>query len=223
MILQINNLCKSFNEEILIKDFNLTINKNEIIALVGKSGTGKTTLMRSLNNLEKIDSGSIKVDDTYLCSTSNNKCIYASRKNKRLYQNKIGMVFQDYALFSNLTVLENLIIAPLSQKLAKRNELIKKAKKLLEKVNLSDKIDDYPNILSGGQQQRVAIARALMLNPKILCFDEPTSALDSDTTNSIIHLIKDIANQGTGILIITHNNELANKVATKIINSDTFI
>ncbi|MEG0283644.1 MAG: ATP-binding cassette domain-containing protein [Erysipelotrichales bacterium] len=218
-----NKINKSYGDNLVLKDFDITINKNEIIALVGKSGTGKTTLMRALNNLEHIDNGTISIDGIVLCESISNKAHYSKRDVRRRYQNKIGMVFQDFALFPNLSVMENLIEAPLAQKIADRKTLIEQATKLLKDVDLLEKKDARPNTLSGGQKQRIAIARALMLKPEILCFDEPTSALDNESAKSIVGLINKIANDGTGVLIITHNLKFAKEVATKIINSDEFV
>ncbi|MDR1782500.1 MAG: ATP-binding cassette domain-containing protein [Bacilli bacterium] len=222
-MLEVKNISKSFNDNVVIKNFSLTIKDHEIVALVGKSGTGKTTFMRLINNLEKANKGSIAINDIVLCNTINDKIVYAKHKDTKKYHLQLGMVFQDYALFPNYDVLNNLLIAPLAQKIDTKENLTKKAKKILKDVELSNKINARIDTLSGGQQQRVAIARALMLNPAIICFDEPTSALDEETTNNISELIKKIAQDGTGVLIITHDKQFAKNTATRIINSNKFI
>lgn len=223
MILEVKNVTKKFNGLPVIQNFDFSIAAGEIVTLVGKSGTGKTTLMRLINNLEKADSGTIKIGKQLLCETKNEQSVYASKKDIRAYHNSIGMVFQDYQLFPNLTVLENCLEAPIAQKLDTKSNLIKKAEELLGQVGLSDKIQVMPSTLSGGQKQRVAIARAMMLNPKILCFDEPTSALDRESTVEIGKMIQKIATDQTGILIVTHDLEFAEDIGTRVVSSEEFI
>lgn len=223
MILEVKNVTKKFNGLPVIQNFDFSIAAGEIVTLVGKSGTGKTTLMRLINNLEKADSGTIKIGNQLLCETKNDQSVYASKKDIRAYHNSIGMVFQDYELFPNLTVLENCLEAPIAQKLDTKSNLIKKAEELLGQVGLSDKIQVMPSTLSGGQKQRVAIARAMMLNPKILCFDEPTSALDRESTVEIGKMIQKIATDQTGILIVTHDLEFAEDIGTRVVSSEEFI
>lgn len=223
MILEVKNVTKKFNGLPVIQNFDFSIAAGEIVTLVGKSGTGKTTLMRLINNLEKADSGTIKIGNQLLCETKNKQSVYASKKDIRAYHNSIGMVFQDYQLFPNLTVLENCLEAPIAQKLDTKSNLIKKAEELLGQVGLSDKIQVMPSTLSGGQKQRVAIARAMMLNPKILCFDEPTSALDRESTVEIGKMIQKIATDQTGILIVTHDLEFAEDIGTRVVSSEEFI
>ena len=148
---------------------------------------------------------------------------YANKEAQRGYQNRIGMVFQNYELFPNLNVLDNLVEAPLAQKVDSRENLEVRALDLLESMDIADKVKNMPSTLSGGQAQRVAIARAMMLDPDILCFDEPTSALDSDTAAEIGKLIQEIAERGTGILIVTHDKEFARNYGTRIIRSEEFV
>ena len=217
------NLTKSYHDITVIDDFSFHIDSSEIVVLVGRSGTGKTTLMRLLNNLEKADQGTISIEDALLCKQGLKSAEYVDRKKRRLYQNKIGMVFQDYALFPNLSVLENLLEAPLAQKLGTHEELAAKAAGLLEQMGLEDKLEAMPSTLSGGQKQRVAIARAMMLNPRVLCFDEPTSALDRESSDSIGKLIQEIAAGGTGILIVTHDTEFGQQYGTRIVSSSEFV
>ena len=224
MGLKATNVTKKFNGIDVIRNFDFTIEAGEIVTLVGESGTGKTTLMRLLNQLEQADNGTITIDDHYLCrETPGGKIEYASKKERVSYSNQIGMVFQDYQLFPNLTVMKNCIEAPLDQKLMTKEQAIKKAELLLKQMNILDKKDVYPSTLSGGQQQRAAIARSMMLNPKIICFDEPTSALDRDSANEVGKMIQSIASSGTGILIVTHDIEFAEKFGTRVVSSDTFL
>ena len=169
--------------------------------------------------MDTADKGTITINGASLCEDGE----YVSKKEQQTYQNRIGMVFQNYELFPNLTVIENLLIAPLGQNLASKEELTSQAMDLLASMGIEDKANAMPSTLSGGQSQRVAIARAMMLNPDILCFDEPTSALDSESADGIGRLIQNIATQGTGILIVTHDTDFANKYAQRLIQSEAFI
>lgn len=224
MVLKAQKISKTFNKAKIINNFDFEINSGEIISLVGESGTGKTTFMRLLNQLEELDKGTISITGDFLCKmTTENKINYTSKKERTRYSNKIGMVFQDYQLFPNLSVMQNCIEAPVQKKLMTTKEATEKAKSLLKQMNILEKKDSYPKTLSGGQQQRVAIARAMMLSPEILCFDEPTSALDRQSSNSVGEMIKTIAATGTGILIVTHDIEFANKISTRSISSDSFL
>lgn len=219
MSLIVENLSKNFNHQSVIRNYNLTINENEVVALVGRSGTGKTTFLRLINNLEVADQGSIQINEDFLVIDG----AYVDKEGQRNYQKRMGMVFQNYELFPNLNVLANLVEAPLAQKLASKETLEKKAMDLLSSMEIADKKTAMPNTLSGGQAQRVAIARAMMLNPDILCFDEPTSALDEKSARNIGELIQSIAQQGTGILIVTHDNAFAEKYSTRMISSTDFL
>ena len=219
MSLIVENLSKNFNHQSVIRNYNLTINENEVVALVGRSGTGKTTFLRLINNLEVADQGTIQINEDFLVIDG----AYVDKEGQRNYQKRMGMVFQNYELFPNLNVLANLVEAPLAQKLASKEALEKKAMDLLFSMGIADKKNAMPNTLSGGQAQRVAIARAMMLNPDILCFDEPTSALDEESARNIGELIQSIAQQGTGILIVTHDNAFAEKYSTRMISSTDFL
>ena len=219
MSLVVENLSKNFNHQSVIRNYNLTIGENEVVALVGRSGTGKTTFLRLINNLEVADQGTIQINEDFLVIDG----AYVDKEGQRNYQKRMGMVFQNYELFPNLNVLANLVEAPLAQKLASKETLEKKAMDLLSSMEIADKKTAMPNTLSGGQAQRVAIARAMMLNPDILCFDEPTSALDEESARNIGELIQSIAQQGTGILIVTHDNAFAEKYSTRMISSTDFL
>ncbi|MFO8070151.1 MAG: ATP-binding cassette domain-containing protein [Alkalibacterium sp.] len=213
-MLEINNLSKKMNGIDLIKDFSLTVNKREIVSVVGESGSGKTTFIRLLNQLDIPDEGQIRLDGVTLFST------------QEAYKNankKIGLVFQDFQLFPNLTVKENCTLSPILNKELSKEDADKKAGELLVKLSLSDKQNVYPKALSGGQQQRVAIARALMLEPQILCLDEPTSALDQDTANRFGELLMSIIKNDVGVIMITHDLGFAEKFSDRTISSARFL
>lgn len=221
MSLNVSNLSKSFGSNQIIDGYNLEVNPGEISIVVGESGSGKTTLLRMINNLEVVDQGSIVLDGVPLVENG----VYQPAQNIKQYQQKIGLVFQDYQLFPNLTVLDNLLLAPKSNNFDTEENLIKKAKMLLEQMGLPGREDTKPRQLSGGQKQRVAIARAMMMNPSLLCFDEPTSALDEKTVAKVAELIRQLGDQGMMILIITHDRNLVNLLGdqAKVIESDSFM
>ncbi|MCR1955475.1 amino acid ABC transporter ATP-binding protein [Clostridioides mangenotii] len=207
-MLKVVNLNKSFKQNKVLKDISFELEKGEVGVLLGKSGAGKTTILRCINDLEKFDSGEIIID---------NKSIKSSKDMAEI-RGQIGMVFQNFNLFPHMTVLENIIESPVHIFKVDRSEAEKTAKELLKLVDLEDKLDAYPFELSGGQQQRVAIARSCALMPKVLCFDEPTSALDSDTIQRVVTIIKKLKDKGMTILIITHDVAFADCVADKIIS-----
>ena len=204
-MLKVVDLKKSFNSTNVLKGVSFDISAGEIAVVLGKSGAGKTTLMRCINGLESFDSGKIIVDDIQINKSSD-------MKKKR---GQVGMVFQNFNLFPHLTVLENIIESPINVFNKNKEESIKLAMYLLEMVDLSDKKDFYPFELSGGQQQRVAIARSCALMPKVLCFDEPTSALDQENIEKVIDIIKAFKKKGMAILIITHDTVFSKKIADK--------
>lgn len=207
-MLRIENLNKSFGDKVILKNVSLEMKEHDIVCLMGKSGMGKTTLLRCLNQLETRDSGTITLNDLVLdASTTRNK----------EFQKQVGMVFQNYNLFPHLSVLENCINAPIYHKLMTRQEAIKKAEQLLEEMELLEEKNSHPLNLSGGQRQRVAIVRACMLDPKILCFDEPTSALDSESTDKVVEMIKKLSEKEIGILIVTHDEPFVSKLGAKVI------
>lgn len=204
-MLKVVDLKKSFNSTNVLKGVSFDISAGEIAVVLGKSGAGKTTLMRCINGLESFDSGKIIVDDIQINKNSDMKKI----------RGQVGMVFQNFNLFPHLTVLENIIESPINVFNKNKEESIKLAMDLLEMVDLSDKKDFYPFELSGGQQQRVAIARSCALMPKVLCFDEPTSALDQENIEKVIDIIKAFKKRGMAILIITHDTVFSKKIADK--------
>ena len=204
-----NNLSKNFGDLEVLKDISLNIEKGERIVLIGPSGSGKSTFLRCLNLLENATTGEIVFDG-----------IPINKTNKLELRKKIGMIFQNFNLFSNLTVLENLILAPVKTKLMTKEEATKETIKYLESIYLLDKKDTYPSSLSGGQKQRVAIIRALMMKPEILLVDEPTSALDSEMIKEVLNLLKKVAENKMTMIIVTHELEFAKEVATKIVFMD---
>ena len=206
-MLKVVDLKKSFNNLEVLKGISFEIEKGEIGVVLGKSGAGKTTLIRCINGLESFDSGSIIVDDTEIKNSADFSKL----------RGQIGMVFQNFNLFPHLTILENITEAPIRVFKKSRSEAEKIALELLDMVDLSDKKDMYPYQLSGGQQQRVAIARSCALNPKVLCFDEPTSALDQENIGNVKTIIGKFKNLGMALLIITHDIQFADTVADKII------
>lgn len=223
MSLKVTGLSKAYKDNQVIKDYNFEINPGEVVILLGRSGTGKTTFMRIINNLEEADRGTIEINEQVLAQDDGQKAQYSSSSDRRAYQNELGMVFQDYQLFPNLTVLQNLIEAPIAQQIADKESLIKQAQTLLEDVGLSDKENVYPSTLSGGQKQRVAIARALMLNPSVICFDEPTSALDRESADQIGALITNLAKEKQkAVLIVTHDTVFGKQIGTRIEHSTEF-
>ena len=214
------NIWKKFNNLEVLKGIDLEVNEGEVVAVIGPSGGGKSTLLRCLNKLETIDKGSITIDGEELCRETSGGTEYVKNNDVRRIACKMGMVFQQFNLFPHMTVLENLIEAPVNVQKRDKAEVIKEAEVLLAKVGLSDKRDVYPRKLSGGQQQRVSIARALCMNPKILFFDEPTSALDPELTSEILKVIKDLAAEHITMVIVTHEMTFARDISDHIIFMD---
>ena len=213
-MLHIENLYKSFGSNSVLKGVNLYVYPGEILVIVGPSGGGKTTLLRSINYLEKCDSGSISLEGRYLLKDG----IYSPAQELKNIRQDIGLVFQNFNLFPHLSILENIIEAPIHVLGISKEKATQDALKILTFLGLSDKANQYPFELSGGQKQRVAIGRALALNPKLMCFDEPTSALDPALTDDIANLIKSLKVQGMSMLIITHDMTFAQKVADRIVS-----
>ena len=216
MSIQIRNLYKSFHDNQVLRNVDLDVKEREIVVLMGLSGSGKTTLLRCLCDLETADSGEILINDSYLLKEENGRSVYADKETKKALRKEVGMVFQNYQLFPHRNVLQNLIEAPVYHKLMSKEDAVQKAEKLLERLQISDKLHAYPSTLSGGQKQRVAIARACMLQPSVLCFDEPTSALDVESIASVTSIIKDLSKE-MAILIITHEEVFAQRVGTRVV------
>ena len=206
-VLEVKNIQKSFAGTQVLKGVSFSLEKGQVLAIIGSSGSGKTTLLRCLNFLETPDAGEIRVNGSLL--TGQNLTDAQIRQNRLHF----GLVFQNFNLFPQYTVLENITMAPTLLKKAPADQIRSNALALLEKVGLSQKANAYPYQLSGGQQQRVAIARALALNPEVLCFDEPTSALDPELTNEVLRVIRSLKNQDNTMVVVTHEMDFARSVA----------
>ena len=205
-MLKIENISKSFGKLKVLKNINLEVNKGDRVVIIGPSGSGKSTLLRTVNYLTKPDSGKIYF---------NNKLL--NNENISLYRQKIGMVFQNFNLFNNLNVMDNIILAPVKLGIYSEKEARDKAMDYLNRINLTDKAMVYPSSLSGGQKQRVAIIRTLMMKPEVILFDEPTSALDPEMVREVQEMMVELANEGMTMVIVTHEVSFVKKVATRIV------
>lgn len=210
-VIEAEHISKSFGTLEVLKDISFKVEEGEVVCLIGPSGSGKTTILRCLNRLEEIQSGSIKVL---------NQDIYDELDNINKFRANIGMVFQHFNLFPHYTVLQNMTVTPTLLKKYTKSEAVKVAEGLLDRVGLTDKKDVYPITLSGGQKQRVAIARALAMSPQILLFDEPTSALDPEMVGEVLDVIKTLAVDGMTMVIVTHEMGFARDVANKVMFMD---
>ena len=210
-MINVENLSKNFGDLKVLKNISTTINKGEIISIIGPSGSGKSTFLRCINKLEEPTEGHIYIDGMDLMDkkTDINKI-----------RERVGMVFQHFNLFPNMTVLENLTLSPMMVKKESKEEAEKYASYLLEKVGLSDKANSYPTQLSGGQKQRIAIARALAMKPEVILFDEPTSALDPEMIKEVLDVMRDLAKEGMTMLIVTHEMGFARNVGNRILFMD---
>lgn len=213
--LEVKNLKKSFAKCEVLKGIGFSLEKGEVLSIIGSSGSGKTTLLRCLNFLEFAENGTIAIDGKEIFDGSVKKKL----NDDEIRENRLhfGLVFQSFNLFPQYNILENITLAPLLLKRGTREEVENRARLLIERVGLSEKIENYPCQLSGGQQQRVAIARALALDPDILCFDEPTSALDPELTGEVLKVIKDLKATDSTMIIVTHEMEFAKNVSDKVI------
>ena len=216
-MLSAKDIYKKFGQTEVLKGVSLTVNAGETVALIGQSGSGKSTFLRCMNQLEKVDTGEIALDNVKMCEMKNGKIEYANAKTLREITLKMGMVFQSFNLFPHMTVMKNLIDAPMHVKKVSKDEAISRAREMLKKVGLSDKENAYPYQLSGGQAQRVAIARALCMQPDIMCFDEPTSALDPMLTKEVLSVMRDLARERMTMIVVTHEMEFAKEVADRVV------
>ncbi len=203
-MLKINNLCKKYDQKLVLDNISLEINKGDVVALIGSSGSGKSTLLRCINKIENITSGEILFNNQNINQIDN-------------YHQKVGMVFQQFNLFPHLTVLDNIVLAPVKLKILTKEAATKKAKKLLREINLQHKEQSYPNQLSGGEQQRLAILRTLIMNPDIILFDEPTSSLDPQMTNEVLGLINKLTSLGITIIVVSHEINFVKEIATRVL------
>lgn len=214
-MVSIRDLHKYFDENEVLTGIDIEIKRSEVLAVIGPSGSGKSTLLRCVNHLEEPTKGEVYIEGTLLNDTS------LSPKNFQKHLNsvrvKVGMVFQQFNLFPHMTVLENIIEAPVHVLGESKKEAKKTAKELLVKVGLEDKTDDYPNTLSGGQKQRVAIARALAMKPDIMLFDEATSALDPELVGEVLRVMEDLAKEGMTMMVVTHEMGFAERVADRVV------
>jgi len=207
-LLNVTALHKYYGDNHVLKGIDLAVEEGEVVAIIGRSGSGKSTFLRTLNGLESINDGVIEVDGEY---------IDAARADLRSLRQKVGMVFQQFNLFPHLTVGENVMLAPQVVKKTPRAEAETVARQMLERVGLAEKFDAYPERLSGGQQQRVAIARALAMSPKVLLCDEITSALDPELVNEVLAVVKQLASEGMTLIMVTHEMRFAREVGDKLV------
>nr|WP_312580011.1 amino acid ABC transporter ATP-binding protein [Sedimentibacter sp.] len=210
-LLEIKNLKKSYDNNIILKDISLDIHKGEVVVVIGPSGCGKSTLLRCINGLEKIQAGDILLKG---------ELISKQNKNMHLVRQKIGMVFQSYDLFPHMTILDNVILGPVKAQKRDKKAVIKEAEELLDRVGLIDKKDSYPRQLSGGQKQRVAIVRSLCMHPEVMLFDEVTAALDPEMVREVLDVMLELARDGSTMVIVTHEMQFARAVADRIVFID---
>lgn len=211
MIISIENLKKEYGNREVLKDISFTVNKSEVVSIIGPSGGGKSTLLRCINLLEEINGGDIFYKG---------KSIQHKEMDLGEFRSKVGMVFQQFNLFNNLNVIENCILGPMNVLKISKNEALERAKKYLEKVGMSDFAYAKVTSLSGGQKQRVAIARALCMNPDVILFDEPTSALDPEMVGEVLKVMTELAKEGLTMIVVTHEMEFAREVSNKIVFMD---
>ncbi|MEV0642182.1 amino acid ABC transporter ATP-binding protein [Streptomyces sp. NPDC050619] len=221
VMVDIRSVHKNFGSLEVLKGIDLAVRAGEVTVILGPSGSGKSTLLRTINHLEKVDRGSISVDGALVGYRRLGDKLYELPEREVLRQRtRIGFVFQNFNLFPHLTVLDNIVEAPVSALKRPRKDAVGAARRLLDRVGLADKADAYPKHLSGGQQQRVAIARALALEPSLLLFDEPTSALDPELVGEVLDVIKDLAHRGSTMIVVTHEIGFAREVADTVVFMD---
>ncbi|TDW17183.1 amino acid ABC transporter ATP-binding protein [Kribbella kalugense] len=220
-MIDVKGVHKSFGDLEVLKGIDLEVPAGAVTVILGPSGSGKSTLLRSINHLEKVDRGLIRIDGELIGYRRRGNKLHELREREILRQrSQVGFVFQTFNLFGHLTVLENVVEAPVSAQRRKRSEVEPYARELLERVGVGDKADVYPRQLSGGQQQRVAIARALALKPKVLLFDEPTSALDPELVGEVLDVIKELARDGATMVVVTHEIGFAREIADTVVFID---
>ena len=215
-ILEIKHLTKSFGDNEVLKDINMTVNRGQVVSVIGPSGSGKSTLLRCATTLEKADGGEISYDGITMIKDGK----YADKNSMKKIKQKFGLVFQSFNLFPHMSILKNITEAPVCVLGIKKEQAEKDARELLEKMGLGDKADSYPFQLSGGQQQRVSIARALAMHPDVLFFDEPTSALDPELTGEILKVIRELAEEKMTMVIVTHEIVFAREVSDYVVFMD---
>ena len=216
--IEMKDIVKTYGSSVVLHGVSLSMEKGQVVSIIGPSGAGKSTFLRCLNHLEIIQKGSVCINGQYLARMdAEGNSVYAPEKEMRNICLNMGMVFQSFNLFPHMTVLENIMAAPVYVKGMTREEILPVAQRLLEKVGLWNKRDFYPGNLSGGQKQRVAIARALAMNPEIMLFDEPTSALDPELTGEVLKTIKQLADEDMTMIIVTHEMAFARSVSDKVL------
>ena len=208
---------KRFGATEVLRGVSLSMEKGEVVAIIGPSGSGKSTFLRCLNHLETVDAGEIQLDGEWICREENGREKYAPERELQKLTMRMGMVYQSFNLFPHLSVLRNLTLAPMKVRHAAREQTEARAMELLQRVGLGDKAQQYPYQLSGGQAQRVAIARALCMEPEILCFDEPTSALDPQLTQEVLAVMRDLAAEHMTMLVVTHEMGFARSVSGRVL------
>lgn len=220
-MIKLEKVCKSFGTLEVLKNINMEVKQGEVVCVIGPSGSGKSTMLRSLNHLERITSGRVYIDGELVDERVDGKDqLKVSHKKVSEICTNLGMVFQRFNLFPHMTVLQNVMEAPITVKNIPKEEAEKVAVELLKKVGLEEKRNEYPSRLSGGQQQRVAIARALAMKPKIMLFDEPTSALDPELVGEVLEVMKGLAREGMTMIVVTHEMGFAREVANRVIFMD---
>ncbi len=221
LMIDARGIYKAFGNVEVLKGVDIQVARSEVVAIIGSSGSGKSTLLRCLNYLEKIDAGSIAIENDFLVQNNiHNRAHYAPERTIKKICARMGMVFQQFNLFPHMTVLQNVIEAPVTVKKLKRDEIVPLAQELLRKVGLENKQDCYPSQLSGGQKQRVAIARALAMQPQIMLFDEPTSALDPELTGEVLKTMQQLAEDKMTMVVVTHEMGFAREVANQVLFMD---
>jgi ABC-type polar amino acid transport system ATPase subunit len=215
-VLRVEGLEKSYGGVAVLKGVTFTLGRGEVLSAIGSSGSGKSTMLRCINLLEDINGGSVHLEDRLIRSRQGSDTRGIGRRELQFYRSEVGMVFQNYHLFPHMTVLENIIEAPIHVRRLPRRQAVEAAEALLDKVRLRDRKDSYPHQLSGGQQQRIAIARALAMQPKVLLLDEVTSALDPELVGEVLKTVKDLSVEGMTMIIVSHEMQFVRDVSTRV-------